>query len=106
MLARYYSTDKQINYIKSESKITHKSLKRTFSSKIVTQNWFQDLKNDIIAAFPFLPSEIESAHYYLNDSSGLVPKSQVLTIIRTNLFSWNRLNLRACSTDTSWKSST
>jgi hypothetical protein len=38
----------------------------------------QKLKEDIIEAFPFLPSEMEAGHYYLNDSSGLVPKNKVI----------------------------
>ena len=37
----------------------------------------QTLKEDIIEAFPFLPSEMVAANYYTNDTTGLVAKNKV-----------------------------
>jgi hypothetical protein len=37
----------------------------------------QRLKDEVIAAAPFTPSEMEAGYNYLNDTSGPVPKSKV-----------------------------
>ena len=47
----------------------------------------QELKEEIINTFPFLPSEMEAAHYYLNDSLNMVAKSHFDVIPNFRQFS-------------------